>query len=100
MSEKVAEEAATYSSQNAVARLKADPATMSAGQIEEVLRGLEKEMKEAARALNFEYAAELRDEVSELRKLAPLSDVGKDTGTTPLAKDAVQYKPKATRSKK
>ena len=100
MSEKVAEETATYSAQNAVARLKADPATMSAGQIEEVLRGLEKEMKEAARALNFEYAAELRDEVSELRKLAPLSNVGKETGTTPLAKDAATYKPKASRSKK
>ena len=100
MSEKVAEETATYSADNAVARLKADPATMSASQIDEVIRSLEKEMKEAARALNFEYAAELRDEVNELRKLAPLSDVGKDTGTSALAKDTIQYKPKSTRAKK
>jgi len=71
--EHVAEEKAAYSAQNAVSRLKADPATMSLSQIEEVIKELEKEMKEAARALNFEYAAELRDEINELRKLAPAS---------------------------
>ena len=98
--ERIAEETAQYSSSNGIARLKADPATMTLNQIEEVIRGLEKEMKEAARALNFEYAAELRDEVNDLRKLAPASTVGKDTGTTPLGKDAAVYKPKTGRGKK
>ncbi len=76
--EKIAEERDTYSYENATARLKSDPANMSIGQIEEVIKSLEKEMKEAARSLNFEYAAELRDEVNELRKLAPASKVGQD----------------------
>ena len=71
MAERVAEEKNNYSTQAATARLRADPATMSLSQIEEVITGLEKEMKDAARALNFEYAAELRDEVNELRKLVP-----------------------------
>lgn len=91
MAERVAEEKNTYSAQSATARLKADPATMSLSQIEEVIKGLEKEMKEAARALNFEYAAELRDEVNELRKLAPASKVGQDTSTTALGKDKALY---------
>ncbi len=91
MSERVAEEANTYSTGNATARLKADPATMSLSQVEEVVKQLEKEMKDAARALNFEYAAELRDEVNELRKLVPASKVGQDTGTTGLGKDKALY---------
>ncbi len=91
MAERVAEEKNTYSAQSATARLKADPATMSLSQIEEVIKGLEKEMKEAARALNFEYAAELRDEVNELRKLVPASKVGQDTSTTALGKDKALY---------
>lgn len=76
--EKVADERAEYSTQNASARLRADPATLSISQIEEVVKSLEKEMKEAARALNFEYAAELRDEVNELRRMAPASKIGQD----------------------
>lgn len=47
--EKVAEERAVYGSTNATARLKTDAETMSLGQVEEVIRQLEKEMKEAAR---------------------------------------------------
>lgn len=91
MSERVAEEANTYSTGNATARLKADPAAMSLSQVEEVIGQLEKEMKDAARALNFEYAAELRDEVNELRKLVPASKVGQDTGTSGLGKDKALY---------
>ena len=91
MAERVAEEKNDYSSQNATARLKADPATMSLSQIEEVIGQLEKEMKDAARALNFEYAAELRDEVNALRKMAPKSSVGQDTGTSGLGKDKALY---------
>lgn len=69
--ERLAEEKATYSHQNALARLQANPETMSLDEIEQVIAQLEREMKEAARALNFEYAAELRDEIAALRKLAP-----------------------------
>ncbi len=76
--EKIADERAEYSIQNSTARLRTDPATLSISQIEEVVKTLEKEMKEAARALNFEYAAELRDEVNELRKMAPVSKIGQD----------------------
>ncbi len=99
-SDKVAEEANAYSAQNAAARLRADPATMSIDQVEEVIRSLEKEMKEASRALNFEYAAEVRDEINELRKFAPKSEVGKNESTTKLGKDNVQYKPKRTKTEK
>jgi excinuclease ABC subunit B len=96
--ERVAEEKAEYSASNAAARLRQDPATMSLSQIEEVIKNLEKEMKEAARALNFEYAAELRDEVNELRKLAPASQVGKNENTSSLGKDSALSKPKRGRT--
>jgi excinuclease ABC subunit B len=99
MAASVAEEKSDYSAQNATARLRADPATLSLHQIEEVIAQLEKEMKEAARALNFEYAAELRDEVNALRKFAPKSEVGKDTGTSSLGKDAAIYGKKSGRGK-
>jgi excinuclease ABC subunit B len=89
--EHVAEQKAPYGTESAVERLKADPQTMSLGQIEEVIKSLEKEMKEASRALNFEYAAELRDEISELRKFAPKSEVGKDSSASPLGKSKALY---------
>ena len=37
--------------------------------VEETLRQLEKEMKDAAKRLDFERAAELRDRIKSLRKL-------------------------------
>jgi excinuclease ABC subunit B len=98
--ERIAEEKAEYSTTNTLVRLKTDPATLSIDQVEEVIRQLEKEMKDAARALNFEYAAELRDEVQSLRKFAPASNVGKEESTNPLGKDTITYKPKAVRTKK
>ncbi len=92
---KIAEEKSEYSVQNTTARLRQDPATLSIDQIEEVVRSLEKEMKDAARALNFEYAAELRDEVNALRKIAPASKVGQAEHASPLGKDkALHDKPK------
>jgi excinuclease ABC subunit B len=96
----VAEERATYSAQNAVARLRTDPAAMSLDQIEEAIRDLEKEMKEAARALNFEYAAELRDEIGELRKLVPASTVGKSENSGAKGNGSAYGTPKSTRGKK
>jgi excinuclease UvrABC nuclease subunit len=50
-------------------------------------------MKDAARGLNFEYAAEIRDEINELRKIAPASKVGQDGGTSGMGKDGL-YKTK------
>ncbi len=88
--ERVAETRNNYAA-SAADKLKQDPATMSLDQIEEVIQSLEKEMKEAARALNFEYAAELRDEVNELRKFAPASSVGKETSTTQLGRNNALY---------
>jgi excinuclease ABC subunit B len=91
--EKVAETPAEYGYKKGAERLREDAAVMSIGEIEEVIQKLEKEMKEAARALNFEYAAEIRDEINELRKIAPVSTVGKDTSTSGMGKDNL-YKTK------
>ncbi len=41
---------------------------MSAEEIEQLIRGLEEEMRLAAEDLRFEYAARLRDEIADLRK--------------------------------
>ena len=44
-----------------------DPKTMTAGELKETIREVEKNMKEAAKMLDFERAAELRDILFELR---------------------------------
>lgn len=44
-----------------------DPKTMTAGELRETIREVEKNMKEAAKQLDFERAAELRDVLFELR---------------------------------
>lgn len=69
--ERVAEERAEYSTDKTMLKLRADAETMSLAQLEQLIQGMEKEMKEAAKALKFEFAAELRDEVNELKKLLP-----------------------------
>jgi excinuclease ABC subunit B len=43
------------------------PQNMSRAEREKLLRALEKEMKEAARRLEFEEAAQLRDAIMEIR---------------------------------
>ncbi len=91
LAEKVAEETAPYGVTNTSRRLHEETATMSSNQIEEVIGKLEKEMKEAARALNFEYAAELRDEVDSLRKLVPASKIGQNEKTGALGKTKTLY---------
>ncbi len=99
--ERIAEEKSSYSTQNALSRLKADPATMSLDQISEVVLELEKEMKEAAKSLNFEYAAELRDEVNELKKMAPKgSEQSKEVVPSQEEKDAFLYSTRRPRGKK
>ena len=44
-----------------------DPKAMTAGELRETIREIEKNMKEAAKQLDFERAAELRDVLFELR---------------------------------
>lgn len=51
----------------AAARQKAE--TLDSKQLAEYIKKLEKEMQEAAKALEFERAAQLRDEIAELREL-------------------------------
>ncbi len=91
--EHAAESKATYSVKNTGDRIREDATKMSLDQVEEVITSLEKEMREASKALNFEYAAELRDEINELRKLAPKSEIGKSVGTSAKGKDSL-YKSK------
>jgi len=51
-------------------------AQMGIDQVVSVIGDLEKQMKEAAKALDFERAAQLRDEVAELRKFVNPGDIG------------------------
>ena len=48
------------------------PETLPLDQLMSALSDIEKEMKQAARSLEFERAAELRDELSRLKKLLPV----------------------------
>ncbi len=48
-----------------------NPETLPLDQLMSALADIEKEMKQASRALEFERAAELRDELSRLKKLLP-----------------------------
>lgn len=51
-----------------VNKLKKDPESMSRGELEKLIKKLSKEMQKAAAELNFESAAELRDQMVELKK--------------------------------
>ncbi|MCM1175483.1 MAG: excinuclease ABC subunit UvrB [Blautia sp.] len=46
-----------------------DPESMSRQELEKLIRDVEKKMKKAAADLNFEAAAELRDQMADLKKL-------------------------------
>jgi len=48
-----------------------DPATMPLDQLMSALADIEREMKQAAKSLEFERAAQLRDELKELKKMLP-----------------------------
>ncbi len=74
MSEKVAEERASYRAEidlTEATRLPLD-------QVVELVAQLEKRMKEFAKALNFEKAAEIRDEIMELKRFIPSHVMGGD----------------------
>ncbi len=49
-------------------RFAKDPESMSEQELEQLIRKVEKQMKKAAAELNFEAAAELRDQMVELKK--------------------------------
>jgi excinuclease ABC subunit B len=68
----VAEEKASYT----VGATAKAAAQMGIDQVVTVIGDLEKQMKEAAKALDFERAAQLRDEVAELRKFVNPGDIG------------------------
>jgi excinuclease ABC subunit B len=65
-SKKIAEQKSYYN----ISRNR-NPETLPLDQLMSALSDIEKEMKQAARALEFERAAELRDELSRLKKLLP-----------------------------
>lgn len=58
-----AEEKTEYETEKAVARL----AQMPREEVERLMLGLEAEMRQAAEELNFEYAAQVRDQIASLK---------------------------------
>ena len=54
--------------ERASAKLEKDPESMSADEVKETIKKLDKQMKQAAMDLQFERAAQLRDEVLELKR--------------------------------
>ncbi|MCR5179166.1 MAG: excinuclease ABC subunit UvrB [Lachnospiraceae bacterium] len=50
------------------ARFEKDPESMNRGELEKLIEKVEKQMRRAAADLNFEAAAELRDQMTELKK--------------------------------
>ena len=65
-SKKIAEQKSYYN----ISRNR-NPESLPLDQLMSALADIEKEMKQAARSLEFEHAAELRDELSRLKKLLP-----------------------------
>ena len=49
-------------------RFEKDPESMSRDELVKLIEKIEKQMKKAAAELDFERAAELRDEIAEIRK--------------------------------
>ena len=50
-------------------RMEKDPESMSAKELDKLIKDIEKQMKKAAAELNFEAAAELRDKLIELKQM-------------------------------
>ena len=50
-------------------RFEKDPESMNRDELEKLIGDVQKKMKKAAADLNFEAAAELRDQMVELKKL-------------------------------
>ena len=73
MPQRLAEEPAPYEAQVDLTEVE----RMPLDQVADLIDQLEKQMREAARALEFERAAQLRDEISQLRRFAPMPSIGK-----------------------
>ena len=56
------------SAEEAADKLKKDPESMTEKELNKLIKDITKKMKQAAAELNFEAAAELRDQLKELRK--------------------------------
>jgi excinuclease ABC subunit B len=69
----VAEVVSQYSSET-LSKIGADGAAIRIEDIPILVSSLEKEMKDLAKAMDFEKAAQVRDEIGELRKLLGTSD--------------------------
>ncbi|MCC6731556.1 MAG: excinuclease ABC subunit UvrB [Chthonomonadales bacterium] len=72
VSERVAEEKTSYRARPDLTQAERLPLD----QVVELIAQLEKQMKEASRALEFERAAEIRDEIAELRRFVPSNAMG------------------------
>lgn len=60
----------TKAAEQTVDKLEKDPESMDAKELEKLIGKIQKQMQKAAAELNFEAAAELRDKMMELKKLA------------------------------
>lgn len=59
----------TKTAEKTSSTIEKDPESMSAKELEKLIKKIRKEMEKAAAELNFEAAAELRDKMMEIRKL-------------------------------
>lgn len=59
----------TKTAEKTLSTIEKDPESMSAKELEKLIKKIRKEMEKAAAELNFEAAAELRDKMMEIRKL-------------------------------
>ena len=60
----------TKAAEQTVDKLEKDPESMDAKELQKLIGKIQKQMQKAAAELNFEAAAELRDKMMELKKLA------------------------------
>ncbi len=59
----------TKTAEKTISTIEKDPESMSAKELEKLIKKIRKEMEKAAAELNFEAAAELRDKMMEIKKL-------------------------------
>lgn len=88
----VAETVANYSDEMGK-KLAEDGQPIRMEEIPVLITALEKKMKELAKSMEFEKAAQVRDEISELRKLMGISDgrIGVDKRKLPSARGRSRY---------
>jgi excinuclease ABC subunit B len=75
------------------AELIRDPSALPKDKLRQIISDLEQEMKMAARALEFEKAAALRDQILELRQVMALKDGGADPAMA-MVREAISSAPR------